>query len=129
MGKWKCWQNEGKTEDQPEETKEDAPSKSKDERKECESASEPEERREVRRKRARITEVEKLQIAAGDKRKSPRGKAVVMEQKKSPRGKATGMEQRRPRTKAALHKVLEGNAARGKETEASGGRRRQESGV
>ena len=59
--------------------------------------------------------MDKLQIAAGDQRKSPRGKVVVM-------------KQRRPRTKAALHKVLEGNAARGKETEASGGRRREESG-
>jgi hypothetical protein len=60
MDKWKCWQNEGKTEDQPEEKREDAPSKWMDERKECESASEPEERREVCKKRARITEVEKL---------------------------------------------------------------------
>ena len=118
MGKWKCWQNERKTENQPEAQNEDAPSKSKDERKEGESASEPEERREVRKKRARITEVEKLQFAAVDQRKSPRGKAVVMEQRKSPRGKGVVIEQRRPRTKTALHKVLEGNGARGKEPEA-----------
>ena len=54
-------------------------------------------------------EVENLQIAASD-------------QKKFSRGRTTVMEQRRPRTKAALHKVAEENAARRKETDASGRR-------
>ena len=114
----KCWHNERKTEDQPETQNEDAPNKSKHKRKEGRSTSEPKERREVRKKRARITEVEKLQFAACDQRKSPMGKAVVMEQKKSPRGKAVVIEQRRPRTKTSLYKVLEGNGAKGKEPEA-----------
>jgi hypothetical protein len=38
------------------------------------------------------------------------------------------VEQRRPRTKAAQHKRPDGNAIRGKETETSGGRWKQEGG-
>lgn len=104
-----------KTEDQPEDKRNDAPSKWKAVRKECELASELEERREPRKKRARITEVEKLQIAAGNQKNLPRGRAAII-------------EQRRPRTKAMVHKVPKGNGARWENTEASGGRQRQECG-
>jgi hypothetical protein len=79
MGKWKCWQNEEKTEDQHEEKMKDAPSKWKDDRKEGESASKSKERQEVRKKRARITKEKKLQIAASDQKKPPRGRGAVVE--------------------------------------------------
>lgn len=50
MDKENCWQNEGKTEVQPEDKMEDAPSKWKDERKKCELPSDSNELREVRKK-------------------------------------------------------------------------------
>ena len=91
MGKCKCLQNEGKFLEQPEEQRESAPMKGKDNGKEGDTICEHEEHRQVRKKRTRIMEVQRHVIDAG---------AHVSPMKR----RAAAVKQKRPMIKIAQHK-------------------------
>ena len=91
MGKCKCSQNEGKTLEQPEEQREEAPTKGKDDGKNGDAVCEQEKHRQIRKKRTRITEMERLVIDTGAQANPTKRRTAVVEQK-------------RPRTKIAQQK-------------------------
>ena len=91
MGKCKFSQNEGKMLEQPKEQREEAPTKGNDDGKEGDAVCKHEEHRQVRKKRTRITEVERLVIDVGAQVNPTKCRAAAVEQK-------------RQRTKIAQHK-------------------------
>ena len=109
-------QNGEKTTVELEKKSEGAATKEKDDEKEGDTLSQQEEHRKGRRKRARISEVEKLQIA----------RAVQVSPTKL---RAAAGEQKRPRTKIAQHRAPKGNVGSGKVAEVVDGRRKQEGGA
>ena len=108
-------QKEGKKIVEPEKKSDEAATKVQDDEKEGDTVSQQEEHRKGRRKRVRISEVEKLQIGAGSQLSPTKLRAAAVEQKK-------------PRTKFALHKVPKGNVRSSKDVEVVEGRRKQEEG-
>lgn len=90
--------------------------KGKDDAKECDTVCQQEEHRQVRKKRARSTEVERLQIAEGAQVSPTKCSAIIGEQKK-------------PRTKIAKHKGAKGNVGSGKDVEEGNERWEQKGGA
>ena len=113
MSVQKFLQNVVKTTIEPEKKREIVATKEKDDGKEGDRISLQEELRKGRRKRARISEVEKLQIAGGSQVSPTKLRAAAGEQK-------------RPRTKIAQHKPLKGNIGTGTMAEAVDSRRQHE---
>jgi hypothetical protein len=116
MSEQKFLQNGVKTSIEPEKKSEGVATKEKDDEKEGDNISLREELQKGQRKRARISEVEKLQIAGGSQVSPTKLRAAAGEQK-------------RPRTKIAQHKPSKGNIGTGKMAEAVDSRRQHEGGT
>jgi hypothetical protein len=116
MSEQKFLQNGVTTTIESEKKSEGVATKEKDEGKEGDNISLREELQKGRRKRARISEVEKLQIA-GESQISPT------------KLRAAAGEQKRPRTKIAQQKPPKGNIGTGKMAGAVDSRRQHEGGT
>ena len=116
MTKQKKLQNGEKTIVEPKKKSDRATTKEKDYEKEGDTVSQQEEHRKGRRKRAHISEVEKLQIAGALQVNPTKLRAAVGEQK-------------RPRTKITQHRPPKENVGSGKVAEVVDGCRKQEAGA